>query len=484
MKLRRNLLKPIELDLSGAVNRTEGISQNDLHRKASELNDRLKIYLETAGPEQLELFTRPEQLLRAYWKDRTHTELALTFKLANQLHQSVDRVVIFGIDDSHIVAKSLLEACCPPYWNELSRGERGSKPRMYFDGNHLDNDLTQGLLYLLGNHSGKPIAASDHPELQQWAIVVIDSNVVESPSSEINARHIARGTYKHFYDALKKQCLLQDGNLDRLSRQLIPLWHAESAMKTDPVFEQSLHSFSIPDSHRGLQIPFTSAALLPAAIVGINVIEYLQGAYSMYQHFIETEPEKNIVLQFLALQSLLEQRSHSLHTHWNFWNTGLQSCSNWLSQFLLHQQSIETRGDQRPDATFADTKREQSVTHSCTVPTTRSWESSFRQYHPSQCLIHNVTVGVQRFDAISLSESNTNPQNSPESEGETRTIPAKPQSPHLPELVETAYSQMSVDCLQSHYSITRLHLHRLDELHLGQLYQFFMLVSHFRNVLI
>ena len=64
----------------------------------------------------------------------------------------------------------LLEACCHPYHNELSRGERGGKPRMFFEGNNVDNDAAQGLLDVLGH--GR--AARDVAE--RWAIVVISKS--------------------------------------------------------------------------------------------------------------------------------------------------------------------------------------------------------------------------------------------------------------------------------------------------------------------
>ncbi len=47
-------------------------------------------------------------------------------------------------------ARALFEACCHPYHNELPRGARGGKPRIYFEGNNVDNDAVQGLLDLLG----------------------------------------------------------------------------------------------------------------------------------------------------------------------------------------------------------------------------------------------------------------------------------------------------------------------------------------------
>ena len=58
--------------------------------------------------------------------------------------------MVLGIGGSYMGARALMDACCEPYFKELSRGDRGGRPRMYFEGNNVDNDASQGLLRLLG----------------------------------------------------------------------------------------------------------------------------------------------------------------------------------------------------------------------------------------------------------------------------------------------------------------------------------------------
>src|SRR5262249_42006648 len=67
-----------------------------------------------------------------------------------------DRVAVLGIGGSYMGARALLESCCHPFYNELSRAERGGHPRIYFEGNNVDNDALQGLFDLLpkGQASG------------------------------------------------------------------------------------------------------------------------------------------------------------------------------------------------------------------------------------------------------------------------------------------------------------------------------------------
>ena len=92
----------------------------------------------------------PEKLLSQYEADRQGSELARILAKTKSLMAELDRVVVLGIGGSYMGAKALMDACCQPYFNELSRGERGSRPRIYFEGNNVDNDASQGLLHLLG----------------------------------------------------------------------------------------------------------------------------------------------------------------------------------------------------------------------------------------------------------------------------------------------------------------------------------------------
>ena len=64
----------------------------------------------------------------------------------DRLAKEVDRVVVLGIGGSYMGARALIEACCHPYHNEISRQRRGGRPRIYFEGNNVDNDAVQGLL--------------------------------------------------------------------------------------------------------------------------------------------------------------------------------------------------------------------------------------------------------------------------------------------------------------------------------------------------
>ena len=91
----------------------------------------------------------PERLLDEYAAKGAESEVGRIIATANRLAAVVDRAVLLGIGGSYMGARALLEACCHPYYNELSRDARDDRPRICFEGNNVDNDALQGLLDLL-----------------------------------------------------------------------------------------------------------------------------------------------------------------------------------------------------------------------------------------------------------------------------------------------------------------------------------------------
>ena len=91
----------------------------------------------------------PARLLAEYRQSRDSSELGQILSTAARIRENCDRVVVLGIGGSYMGARALMDTCCHPYHNELSRAQRGGRPRIYFEGNNVDNDASSGLLELL-----------------------------------------------------------------------------------------------------------------------------------------------------------------------------------------------------------------------------------------------------------------------------------------------------------------------------------------------
>jgi len=151
-------IKPIRFDYSGALLDSRGISQAEVDQLSEKLLAARREVLDVdiplfdsggevpteKQPLDAGFIEMPRRILEAYQKDRTNSELGRILSTAKRIRESVDRVVVLGIGGSYMGARALMESCCQPYFNELTRAERGGRPRIYFEGNNIDNDSSQG----------------------------------------------------------------------------------------------------------------------------------------------------------------------------------------------------------------------------------------------------------------------------------------------------------------------------------------------------
>ena len=174
----------LRFDPSGSLDPDFGITQDQIDGLVETL-DSLRQEMVVTDRQQYEggnipdekqpldarFFWLPEQQLAAYESDRQGSELGRIFRVANGMHDEIDAVVVLGIGGSYMGARAMMEACCDPYHNELSRGARGSKPRLYFEGNNVDNDASAALLCRLAAGG-----YGDSEAEKRFAIVVISKS--------------------------------------------------------------------------------------------------------------------------------------------------------------------------------------------------------------------------------------------------------------------------------------------------------------------
>mgnify|MGYP002783828486 FL=1 len=99
-------------------------------------------------PLQAGFIDLPQKLLDGYRRKQDASELGRIIRIANRLKENTDRVVMLGIGGSYLGAKALFDALAHTYHNEMPANLRLGKPRMYFEGNNVDNDSLQDLLEL------------------------------------------------------------------------------------------------------------------------------------------------------------------------------------------------------------------------------------------------------------------------------------------------------------------------------------------------
>src|SRR5262249_33733909 len=166
------------------------------------------------------------------------------------------------------------------YHNELRPDARFGVPRIYFEGNNLDNDALNELLELLQT-------TCVDPELREerWAVIVISKSggTLETAA----AYRVFRREAAEYYGSKS----------ERLRQLFVPVTGATGKLrdlvKADGYTDDDI--FTIPDNVGGRFSVFTPVGLLPAAVMNLDVRALLLGASTMTRRFLEDPFERNPV---------------------------------------------------------------------------------------------------------------------------------------------------------------------------------------------
>jgi glucose-6-phosphate isomerase len=439
-------IEPIRFDFQGAFFEDEGFSAERLQELAPKLEAARTTVVETdlqqfAGgeaaipankqPLDAGFFELPERLLAEYYEDRRGSELGRIMQTAKRLREIVDRVVVLGIGGSYMGAKALMDGCCHPFFNELSRGERGSYPRMYFEGNNVDNDATQGLLSLLGN--GKRATSVD----ESWAIVVI---------SKSGGTLETAAAFRQFLAALEASC---EDPTD-VAQRVVPVTGTSGKLFDLSTAIGCPDVYPVPDGVGGRFSILSAVGLLPAAILGINVLRLLEGAAAMNEHFRTAPVGQNAVLDYVGTGHLWETRGANIRIL-SVWSKALESTGLWYDQLLAESLGKDERG-----------------TTPLTTVNTRDLHSRAQQHQEGRRdkLITNLIVDQWRCDPLAIGQSKH------DQDGLNRRADKT-----LPDIMSAAIAGTNLAYREVGRPTTDIHLPLGDEASLGQFFQMMMLAT-------
>jgi glucose-6-phosphate isomerase len=389
------------------------ICDTDVQRLAGELPTPAEKQPLDAG-----FYLLPELLLADYLTLRGNSELGRILATTKSMMAEVDRVVVLGIGGSYAGAKALLDGCCQPYFNELSRGERGSRPRIYFEGNNLDNDASQGLLHLLGAQRGHAATGVD----DSWGIVVI------SKSGET---------------------LETDG--EKVRRRVIPVTGVGGKLHRLATELGCPDIFAIPEGVGGRFSVLSAVGLVPAALMGINVMKLLEGAQAMNEHFRTAPAAQNAVLQYTAVNHLMEIQRGATIRVLSVWSKALESAGMWYDQLLAESLGKDFKG----------------ATPLTTV-NTRDLHSRAQQHQAGRRdkIVNNVIVEKYRFDPLRIGARERDPDS-------LNDLAAK----SFPEVISAVIAGTNQAFREAGRPSTHLYMPRVDEYCLGQYFQMLMLAT-------
>lgn len=332
--------EPITFDPAGAFLEEAGLSRADVAGLLPQLEASRSDVLAAELPAAA-LIELPNRLLAEYQAKRRDSRVGQILTVAKRLADAVDRVIVLGDSGSCLAARALFESCCHPFHNELGRGDRGGKPRLYFLERGFDNDATQGLLDLVGH--GRRTATID----ERWGLIAIDSinpepTATTGPTNDVELPTIV--ALRSFLGALRNSC---GGDATALAHLVVTVVAPGGPLGD---IAKSLGCPDMPPISSGAgegPATFTSATILLAAVLGLDVMRLLEGAAAMTQRFRTAPPGDNPALDFAAVCHLLGASPQMLDRELLTWTAGMTAVGAWFDALFRATLGEQGRGAAR-----------------------------------------------------------------------------------------------------------------------------------------
>lgn len=378
----------------------------------------------------------PQKLLDQHRRKGDASELGRILTLSHRMREDVDRVVVLGIGGSYLGARALFDALCHTYHNELPARMRLGRPRIYFDGNNVDNDALQDLLDLFEN-------TCVDPELREerWGCVVISKSGGTLETAAVY--RVIRAELSRFYGS----------NPENFRKRIIPVTGLKGKLrdlcKADGFKDEEI--LNIPENVGGRFSVFSSCGLAPAAIMGIDVRALLLGAASMTRRFLEEPFERNPVLQYAAVNYLMAEELGKDTRVLAVWSKKLESLGMWHDQLLAESLGKQGRGP----TPF-------------TVVQTRDLHSRGQQHQEGSRdkLINNLFVKAAKHPPIPIGMANRN-------EDDLNSLSRK----NLPDVLSAALKGTNQAYADAARPTSEIILPVISEHTIGQIMQMLMLAT-------
>lgn len=374
----------------------------------------------------------PRQLLDEYFENRDGSELGRILTCTTAIRDQVDRVVVLGIGGSYMGARALMDSCCEPYFNELPKSLRGNRPRIYFEGNNVDNDASQGLLRLLRT----PATPEGNTDTNNWAIVVI------SKSGGTIETAVA---FRQFLRELESQV-----GRDRIPELVVPVTGESGKLAELSDALGCRNRFRVPDGIGGRFSVTCAVGLVPAALMGLDVVQFLEGASDMTELFATAYPGSNPVLDYVAVNHLLEKKGMDVRVL-SVWSKALETMGLWYDQLLAESLGKQERG-----------------ALPLTVVNSRDLHSRAQQHQEGKRdkVMNNVVVQNWREDPLSVGESRFDQDRLNDIADKT-----------LPMLMDAAIRGTNDAYREDNRPTADIIMPRVDEYYVGQFFQTMMLAT-------
>ena len=186
-------------------------------------------------------------------------------EFTEHLRNNVDVVVSLGIGGSFLGNKVLFDIFCGEFWNTWSKEKRNGLPKVYFSGQNIDARRTGDII----NHIKAIAATTKSHEGRNFKVCLMCM-------SKSGGTLDTMSNFMVMYDALTKA--------DNIDVEVVavtdPNMEKKTLLKQMAVYK-GWQTFAVPDGVGGRFTVFCEVGLSTAAVIGMDIEKFLEGARDM-----------------------------------------------------------------------------------------------------------------------------------------------------------------------------------------------------------
>ncbi|MBN1387312.1 MAG: glucose-6-phosphate isomerase [Bacteroidales bacterium] len=249
------------------------------------------------------------------WLDLPEESSLLTEKInatAEELRSQAPVTVVIGIGGSYLGARAVIESLRPP----IPLNDNKQQHEVLFAGQNISEDFHSSLLAYLGD---KPFNI----------IVISKSGTTTEPA-------IA-------FRILKKQ-LENNVPASRLNKHIIAITDSEKGALRLLADREGYATYIIPDDIGGRYSVLTPVGLLPIAVAGYNISEFIEGAKHMAAITRDNKiADSNPSLLYAAVRNLLYKKGKLIEILVNY-EPSMHFIAEWWKQLFGESEGKEGKG--------------------------------------------------------------------------------------------------------------------------------------------
>lgn len=258
---------------------------------------------------------KPGQWLQ--WMNLGYNEETVWYvkEYAAMVEGRFDNVLVLGIGGSALGSIAMCEALLKPYWNMLSKEERGGLPRIFFLDN-IDPDQISALLDML--------------DLKRTLVNVITKS--GSTAETMSQFMIIKD---------RMQNLLGDD----YRKNIVATTDKQTGILRQIANEEGYKTFVVPDDVGGRFSVFSAVGLVPMALVGIDIDEIMEGVKVMDLTLKNTDIRKNIAAQNALIHYLMDIQKGNYISVMMPYSSRLKYVADWYVQLWAESLGKEVDRD-------------------------------------------------------------------------------------------------------------------------------------------